>query len=116
LIELPKEKYSVIHNAIDTSLFSYNEKDAEQRKHILSIRPYSARAYANDLSVRAVQILSKRPFFSDLNFHFVGDGELFEETVAPLREFPNVRIERKFLRQSEIAGLHKEYGIFLVPT
>lgn len=116
LIELPKEKYSVIHNAIDTSLFSYNEKDAEQRKHILSIRPYSARAYANDLSVRAVQILSKRPFFSDLKFHFVGDGELFEETVAPLREFPNVRIERKFLRQSEIAGLHKEYGIFLVPT
>ena len=115
-IDLPKDKYSVIHNAIDTSLFSYQTKDAEQRKRVLSIRPYSARAYANDLSVKAVQRLSAQPFFQDLQFHFIGDGELFDETVSPLREFSNVRIDRKFVTQSEIAQLHKEYGIFLVPT
>ncbi len=115
-VSLPKDKYSIIHNAIDTSLFSYQEKHAEQRKRVLSIRPYSARAYANDLSVQAVQRLSVLPFFEDLQFHFVGDGELFEETIAPLRKFPNVRIDRKFLTQSEIAQLHKENGIFLVPT
>ncbi|MGO3869498.1 MAG: glycosyltransferase family protein [Alcaligenes sp.] len=115
-INLPKNKYSVIHNAIDTSLFSYQVKDAEQRKRVLSIRPYSARAYANDLSVKAVQYLSEKPFFQDIQFHFVGDGELFEETVAPLRKFSNVRIDRKFVTQAEIAQLHKKNGVFLVPT
>lgn len=115
-VSLPKDKYNIIHNAIDTSLFSYQEKTKEQRKRVLSIRPYSARAYANDLSVKAVQRLSVLPFFQDLQFHFVGDGELFEEIIAPLREFPNVRIDRKFVTQSEIAQLHKENGIFLVPT
>lgn len=115
-VNLPKDKYSIIHNAIDTSLFSYQGKDVEQRKYVLSIRPYTARAYANDLSVKAVQYLSKKPFFKDLRFHFIGDGELFEETVAPLYEFPNVHVERGFLTQSEIATLHKKYGVFLVPT
>ncbi|HCA17888.1 MAG TPA: methyltransferase type 12 [Alcaligenes faecalis] len=115
-IDLPKDKYSIIHNAIDTSLFSYQVKDAAQRKRVLSIRPYSARAYANDLSVKAVQSLSTKPFFQDLQFHFIGDGELFEDTVAPLREYSNVRIDRKFVTQSEIAQLHKENGVFLVPT
>ena len=46
----------------------------------------------------------------------IGDGALFEQTLAPLREFPNVYIEQRFLKQDEIAALHKEYGIFLCPT
>lgn len=115
-VSISKDKYSIIHNAIDTSLFSYQDKNKEQRKRVLSIRPYSARAYANDLSVKAVEHLSSLSFFPDLQFHFVGDGELFEETIEPLRKFSNVRIDRRFVTQSEIAQLHKENGIFLVPT
>jgi glycosyltransferase involved in cell wall biosynthesis len=46
----------------------------------------------------------------------IGDGKLFEETLAPLRHFENVKIERRFLTQPEIAQLHKEYGVFLCPT
>ncbi|WP_368934345.1 glycosyltransferase family protein [Alcaligenes faecalis] len=108
--------YHVIHNPIDTRLFSYVPKNAEQRKKILSIRPYSARAYANDLSVKAVLKLSESSFFKDLSFHFVGDGEFFDETLLPLRKFSNVKIEKRFLTQQEISLLHKENGIFLVPT
>ncbi|MGG5145061.1 glycosyltransferase, partial [Alcaligenes ammonioxydans] len=109
-------KYRVIHNPIDTNLFSYAPKNIDLRKKILSIRPYTARAYANDLSVDAVLKLSKTEIFKDLSFLFVGDGELFEETLLPLRQFSNVKIMRCFLTQQEISLLHKEYGVFLVPT
>lgn len=115
-VRLPKEKYSVIHNPIDTELFAYVEKKADQRKKILSIRSFASKKYANDLSVQAILKLSKSSKFNDLNFKLIGDGVLFEETVAPIKQFPNVDIERKFITHQEIAEIQKEYGIFLNPT
>ena len=76
----------------------------------------SNRTYANDLTVKAILELSNKSFFKELEFLIIGDGELFEETLKPLRAFQNVTIHKKFLRQEEIAKLHKEYGIFLNPT
>lgn len=113
---IPEDHYSIIHNPINTDLFSYQEKNIEQRKKILSIRPYASKVYANDLSVKAILELSKKPFFKDLEFRMIGDGPLFEETLAPLRGFENIYIERKFMTQREIALLHKEYGVFLCPS
>lgn len=113
---LPETSYAIIPNPIDTELFSYQPKPAEQRKKILSIRPYASRTYANDLSVKAILELAKEPFFPELEFRLIGDGKLFDETLAPLRGFSNVHIERRFLKQAEIAALHKEYGIFLCPS
>ena len=46
----------------------------------------------------------------------IGDGKLFDEILEPLRKFDNVIIQRGFLKQNEIADLHKEYGVFLTPT
>lgn len=115
-LELPVGAYRIIHNFIDTELFSYHPKPAGQRRKILSIRPFESAKYANDLSVAAVLALRDKPFFEELEFRFVGDGRLFEETMAPLQALPNVTIERRFLQQSEIAALHREYGIFLTPT
>lgn len=114
--KLPESQYKIIHNPVDTDIFSYVEKNPEQRKKILSIRPYASRKYANDLSVKAVLELSKESFFDELEFRFIGDGALFDETLLPLRDFSNVIIERGFLAQSDIAKLHKEYGVFLCPT
>ncbi|WP_256676013.1 FkbM family methyltransferase [Pseudomonas sp. SCB32] len=113
---IPESLYAIIHNPINTDLFSYQEKGGEQRKKILSIRPYSSRTYANDLSVRAIQALSEKPWFRELEFRMVGDGQLFEQTLEPLRQYPNVQIQRGFLKQAEIAALHKEYGVFLCPS
>ncbi|WP_434697297.1 methyltransferase domain-containing protein [Pseudomonas sp. Z1-14] len=113
---LPESQYEIIHNPIDTELFSYVEKPEEQRKKILSIRPYASAKYANDLSVKAIELLAEKPYFSELEFHMIGDGVLFEETLAPLRKFSNVKIERRFMKHAEIAALHKEYGFFLCPT
>jgi glycosyltransferase involved in cell wall biosynthesis len=51
-----------------------------------------------------------------MEFRMIGDGALFDTVLSPLREFRNVYIEQRFLKQDEIAALHKEYGIFLCPT
>lgn len=113
---IPKEKYSIIHNPINTELFKYIEKDVEQRYKILSIRPFASRTYANDLSVKCILELSKRNDFNKFEITIIGNGKLFDEVLEPLRQFSNVHIIKKFLTQSEIYEYHKKNGIFLVPT
>jgi glycosyltransferase involved in cell wall biosynthesis len=108
--------YSVIHNEIDTDGFAYVAKPAEQRKRILAVRPWSNRKYANDIAVRAVLELAKYNEFTDMEFLFVGRGEMWDELTAPLRRYPNVKLRNEFLTHAEIAGLHRQYGVFLVPT
>ena len=115
-LRIPEDRYSVIHNPIDTQLFDYVEKEPEQRCKILSIRPYSSKTYANDLTVAAILALRGKPFFDELEFCLVGDGPLFEATVAPLRDMKNVVLEQRFLPRREIARLHKRYGVCLTPT
>ena len=115
-LQFPDSHVSVIHNPIDTAIFDYVPKTAEQRKKVLLVRPFASRKYANDLAVEAIVELSNDPLFSELEFRIVGQGVLFEETVAPLRGFANVIVEERFLQQHDIAQLHKEYGVFLCPT
>ncbi|MAB01013.1 MAG: hypothetical protein CMN86_22310 [Stappia sp.] len=113
---IPKENYSIIHNPIDTDIFKYHKKDPEQRKKILSIRPFVSAKYANDLTVKAIQILSKDPIFKDIEFRIIGKGPLFESTVNSVRRYTNVHIEERFLSQREISEIQKQYGVFLNPT
>lgn len=115
-VQLSSSQYEIIHNPINTDIFSYQQKPVEYRKKILSIRPYASPKYANDLSAKAIMLLAKEPFFDQLEFRMIGDGPLFDEILDPLRVYPNVHIERRFLKQHEIAALHKEYGVFLCPT
>lgn len=115
-IKIPKESYTIINNFIDNSIFKFNPKIEGDRLKVLSIRPYAKLVYANDLTVSAILELSKRPFFNELHFTIVGDGDLFDETVKPLRQFTNVIIEKRFLTHTEIAAYHAAHGIFLVPT
>ncbi|MEL1262762.1 glycosyltransferase [Pseudoxanthomonas putridarboris] len=109
-------RWSVIHNPIDTDLFGYQPKPVEQRFHILSIRPHDYRIYANDLVAQAIHALSQHDLFGSLNFTLVGDGALWDENFGDLRQYPNVSLHRRFLRQEEIASLHRQHGVFLVPT
>lgn len=115
-LNIDAKNMTVIHNYINTDLFDFTHKNIEQRKKILSIRPYANHKYANDLSVKAILELSKKPYFKNLQFTMIGDGVLFDEILEPLRQFKNVSIEKRFLSQSEIASLHKRYGLFLTPT
>jgi glycosyltransferase involved in cell wall biosynthesis len=113
---IPKAHYAVIHNPINTDVFRYEKKSPDQRKKALSISSYASRKYATDLNAKAIELLSSKPWFYDMEFRLIGDGPLFEGTVATLRKFKNVYIEQRFLKHDEIAALHKEYGIFLCPT
>lgn len=115
-ITLNDSRYSIIHNPIDTEIFDYVAKTDEQRRKVLTIRPYASPKYANDLSAAAILSLKDRPGFEDIEFRVIGDGALFDEVLEPLRTLPNVTIERGFLTHSEIAALHKDYGVFLTPT
>lgn len=115
-VELNSSQYSIIHNYIDNKAFQYEEKHPEMRKKILSIRPFASTTYANDLTVQAILELSKEPWFNELSFTIIGDGILFDEITAPLKEFKNVRLEKRFLNQQEIIQEHKKHGVFLVPT
>lgn len=115
-IILEKKHFEIIHNPIDTENFNYIEKPVEQRKKILSIRPFASNKYANDMTVKSILELSKTKIFDDLEFLIIGDGRLFDEILEPLRKFSNVTIQRGFLSHKEIASIHKQYGIFLTPT
>lgn len=108
---------AVIPNPIDTDLFDYTAKTAEQRFHVLLIRPFDSRAYGNDLAVGAIlHLRATFPEFEQMRFTIRGDGPLFDETLQPLHGLANVSIRRGFLTQQEIAAEHKRNGIFLVPT
>jgi len=115
-VDLSNISHSIIHNPIDTERFEYVEKSADIRKKILSIRPFSSAVYANDLTVKAILKLSQEPFFEELEIRVIGDGAMFDEIIDPLRKFQNVVIERKFVNHSDIALLHKQYGVFLCPS
>jgi glycosyltransferase involved in cell wall biosynthesis len=115
-ITLKKEQFSIIHNAIDTDTFDYVPKSEEQRKRIFSLRPWSSKQYANDISISAILELSKHKEFEDMEFFIAGQGRLFDELTEPLTQFPNVKLEKSFYTHKDIADLHKEYGVCLIPT
>lgn len=115
-VELPNCKYSVIHNVIDTDVFIYAEKSAEQRKRIFSLSNYANRKYANDLTIIAIRELSKYPEFADMEFLIAGQGLLWEGLTASLRKYKNVKLLNSFFSHKEIAEKLKKYGIFLAPT
>jgi glycosyltransferase involved in cell wall biosynthesis len=110
-----KEKY-IIANPIDTNLFAYSKKKEEQRKHILVLRSFNSNKYANDISIKAILLLSQKSFFSDLHFTVIGTGYLFKKLTAPLRKFKNVDIQERAVRQILIPEIHALNGIFLCPT
>ncbi len=109
-------KSKVIHNYIDTNLFEFQNKSPKNNLRLLSIRPFTSSTYANDLTTKTILELSKHNDFKKMQFTIVGDGVLFDEITKPLKNFPNVTIHKKFLTQPEIAEMHKQHDIFLVPT
>ncbi len=115
-ITLPPEQYRIIHNLIDTEMFRYIPRDAEDRKKILTIKSFSSAVYANDLTMKGILELSKRPCFGDLEIDIYGDGNLFDKVNQPLKKFPNVHLHKTFLTAKEIAKIHKTHGVYIATT
>jgi glycosyltransferase involved in cell wall biosynthesis len=115
-IPLEPSDFTVIHNPIDTDLFAYRAKSPEDRLRILMIRPFESYCYGNDLAVRAIGHLRNKEGFERLHVTIIGDGPMFDETVAPVCGLPNLTLVRRFLTQAEIVEEHGRNGVFLVPT
>jgi glycosyltransferase involved in cell wall biosynthesis len=109
-------KRSIIPNPIDTKLFEYKIKHPELRKRILILRSFGSNKYANDISVNAILLLSKKAFFSELQFTIIGQGQMFKKLTNPLKQFKNIELIEGAVRQIMIPELHSKNGIFLCPT
>ena len=112
---LDLDSANVIPNYIDTDFFIHFIKKPEHRNKILLIRSFSATNYANDVAIKAINILLKENKLN-LSFTIRGFGRLFESMTRSLVGRQNVDLKQGVLTSSEIRDLHKEHGIFLAPT
>ena len=107
----------VISNPILSDVFSYQTRAADDRKKICIVRPFNKlSSYSIDISVRTILELSKRPFFSDIEFSVYGTGETHDLLVKPILDLPNVTIHNTFLSSSDLAKTYQDHGIVLMPT
>ena len=114
LLGIKYKNYDVVPCLIDTERFNFVKKDPELRKKIFILRKFhDINSYSIDLDVRTILELSRRECFSDLEFNIYGDGPLHDKLLAPVKDFPNVHIYKKFLTADEISKMHKENGIAL---
>jgi glycosyltransferase involved in cell wall biosynthesis len=115
-VVIPARRRSIIHNFIDTELFSYQAKPAEQARKILWVRSAHTRKYGADLAVGCLEALRRSGQWRRFEVRIIGDGEHFSEFEQKFGRDRQVKIERRFASQDEIAALHKDYGMLLVPT
>lgn len=115
-VVFPASRSHVVHNIVDEELFAYRPKDPDQRFRILWVRSAQSLNYGSDLAVAVLAKLRGTRWWDQLSVRIIGDGKHFPEFERELGDCPNVRIEQRFAAQEEIASLHKDYGIFLVPS
>lgn len=115
-VVFPAVRTQIVHNLIDTEFFDYVEKDASQRFKILWVRSADSRKYGHDIAIDILRRLARTRHWSQVEVTIIGDGRYFSEFEDALGRHPNVSIQRRFASQDEIRDLHKEHGIFLVPS
>ncbi|GAA3693546.1 hypothetical protein GCM10022377_02690 [Zhihengliuella alba] len=112
----PASRYEVVHNVIETKLFRYLPKDPEQRFKLLWVRSASNLNYGSDIAVDVLKKLRETEYWDRIEARIIGDGRHFGGFESAFEEDPNVTVERRFASQDEIALLHRDYGVFLVPS
>lgn len=117
LVGITFDRSYVIPNLVDEKVFAYRDKSPDLRKRVFLVRKFDNIAtYALDIDVACIVELSKRPFFSDMEFDLYGAGDFYDELVKPVRGFDNVHLHRRYLTRDEIATAHRDHGIALYAT
>lgn len=107
----------VINNIISEKLFPYKPRNPEDRKKILLVRKFdNICQHSIDQVVLCIRELSRRKIFDDLQFDIYGDGNYYDELVAPIKEFKNVHLHRKFLPNEQLNKVYENHGIMLLPS
>lgn len=115
MIPFDRHRTSVIHNVIDSGMFPYQEKSADQRFNLLWIRNASKWNYGADLAAEMLRRLKETELWPRIRATVVGDGQFFSY-FDQFEDDKNVTIHRGYLSHDEISELHKNHGIFLVPS
>ncbi|TRY17789.1 glycosyltransferase family 4 protein [Tessaracoccus rhinocerotis] len=110
------ENVHVIPNHIDTDLYRARERAPEEARRILLLRSFATRNYANDIALRALEILAPRRGFDQLEITVRGFGLHFQREVTGVRALRNVRVQEGYSSPVEMAMLHYDHGVFLCPT
>lgn len=108
----------VVPNFIDGKFYRSGTRQKEDRLKVLCIKSHTTKTYANDITAKAILELSEKSFFNEFTFDLYGDGELFEQNFAELkqRQFPNVFIYKEYIDQGRMKELFASHGILLAPT
>ncbi|WP_309081890.1 glycosyltransferase family 4 protein [Zhihengliuella sp.] len=112
----PASRSEVVHNVIETKLFRYVPKPAAQRFKLLWIRSASNLNYGSDIAVEVLTRLRETDYWDSIEARIIGDGRHFGAFESAFEDDDNVTVERRYASQDEIALLHREYGVFLVPS
>ena len=113
-----KFKHSrVINNIIDEDLFPYKKKNKEDRKKILLVRKFdNICQHSIDQVVYAILELSRKSYFKELEFDIYGDGNFYDTLIAPIKDFENVHLYRRFIPNEKLNDVYKDHGIMLLPS
>lgn len=106
----------IIPNHIDTEAFQPRVRRPDEAKKILLLRSFARRNYANDVALKAIQILAARNEHHGLQVTVRGFGDRFEEEVGIVRHLPHVAIQHAYSGPAEMAMLHYDHGVFLCPS
>lgn len=105
----------VIPNFVNAEKFPYHTKKPDDRFRVLSISSFATDFYGGDILRDVLLAFSHEPLFAQFQFDIYGDGVLFDEVTAPLRDFDNIHVRRGYLSHEQIALEHRRHGIFLYP-
>ena len=112
----PKEKSHIIHNVIDVDLFSYTKKYDDQRFKILIIRNFDKYQYGTDIALEALKIIKRSEFWPRITVSIFGEGAGLRDFSNTFKDDHNVKVDARYLTQTEMAMEHRSSGVFLVPT
>lgn len=117
LLNIKFNNSCVIPCLVDEKKFYFTKRKPDARKKICIIRKFDdISSYSIDIDIRIILELSKRKSFKDMDFSVYGDGCMHEALTAPVKNFPNVHIYKKFLSHQEMAEMFNQHGIALFAT
>lgn len=99
----------VIPNHIDTETYQPRVRRPEEAPEILLMRSFANRNYANDVALKAIQILSDSGRINGLRFTVRGFGPLFEKEIVRVRGIPQVTIQPRYSGPAEMAMAHYDH-------
>lgn len=115
-VVFPDNKVEIVHNVIDTELFQYQPKAADDRFKLLWVRSASSRKYGADIAVEVMNAALDSEYAEQVEITVIGDGKHFYLFEDAFGRDPRVKVERRFASQAEMASLHRHHGIFIVPS